>query len=612
MSIIEAPDLVSQIYASKCPATTKSGTEVGLQNRKRRGPPSKVPEPVRKSRRLQEQQLRKQISSTSLNDIGLQHGDPKKQGQLPSPSPSRTPREGSLNPSTAVHHVGIGNRKQKAEPAIKDIQPQPQVFDEPCRKRLHTGNNTVCSASAASDRIHHWILESRWPKMDFEPDPDMDCPPLKRSRPSSSQGKQSDNGTATPSDQKSRDKKSSPYVDPRYQMLMELKKSYMKDSEAGILAVEKKMCKTLLGTKQRIPPDTLFDNRFFRQTCEKIQNKNETRVIRDIALLITPSAEILATREMKRLDYLVESTNAGWNKSIPFEGPRPQPDYSVGFRYSVFSDDQLKRLKLKFNERTYFAATEEIHFPFLTCELKCGNQALDIADRQNAHSMTVAVRGVVELYRNVERAENLHRKILAISISHDHRNVRIYGHYPEIEGPDTRYYRHLIKEFSIANEDGKDRWAAHQFTRNVYNSFVPMHLDRIKSAVDQLPDPTLESFQSTLSNEDAISSQEMAVTSTSSSQEVGSFKKPAPRKVGVVTTELRAMIQRLESKNEQQREDAKQREERLVAQLEQQRKESEQQRKESAQQRKELMQLLSQQGDQLKQLLGHQIAGLGE
>jgi len=499
------------------------------------------------------------------------------------------------------------------------------VFDEPRRKRLHTGNDTICSTSAASDRILHWIHESRWPKIDFKPDPNMDRPPPKRSRSLSSQGEQSDNGTATPSDQKSRAKKSSPYVDLRYQMLLELKKSFMRDSEAGILAAEKGTCKTLVGTEQRIPPDTIFDDRFFRQTCEKIQNKNETRVIRDIALLITPSAEILATRGMEGLEYLVESTNAGWNKSIPFEGPRPQPDYSVGFRYTAFSDDQLKRLNLKFDKRTYFAATEEIHFPFFTCEVKCGNQALDIADRQNAHSMTVAVRGVVELYRNVERAEELHRKILAFSISHDHRNVRIYAHYPEIERLDTRYYRHLIKEFSIANEDGKDRWAAHQFTRNVYDSFVPTHLNRIKSAVDQLPDPALESFQSTLSTEDAISSQETAVKSASSSQEVGSFKKPAPRKAGGMTTELRAMIQRLESKIEQQREDTKQREERLVAQLEQQRRESEQQRRESEQQRREseqqrreseqqrreLMQLLSQQSDQLKQLLRHWTAGAG-
>lgn len=36
--------------------------------------------------------------------------------------------------------------------------------------------------------------------------------------------------------------------------------------------------------------------------------------------------------------------------------------------------------------------------PFLTCEVRYGSQALDIAGRQNAHKMSLAVRGVVEFY----------------------------------------------------------------------------------------------------------------------------------------------------------------------------------------------------------------------
>ena len=43
-------------------------------------------------------------------------------------------------------------------------------------------------------------------------------------------------------------------------------------------------------------------------------------------------------------------------------------------------------------------ATYYMYFPFLTCEVKCGAAALDVADRQNAHSMTLAVRGIVELF----------------------------------------------------------------------------------------------------------------------------------------------------------------------------------------------------------------------
>ena len=39
-----------------------------------------------------------------------------------------------------------------------------------------------------------------------------------------------------------------------------------------------------------------------------------------------------------------------------------------------------------------------MYFPFLTCEVKCGAAALEIADRQNAYSMTLAVRGIVELF----------------------------------------------------------------------------------------------------------------------------------------------------------------------------------------------------------------------
>jgi hypothetical protein len=41
-------------------------------------------------------------------------------------------------------------------------------------------------------------------------------------------------------------------------------------------------------------------------------------------------------------------------------------------------------------------ATYNMYFPFLTCEVKCGAAALDVADRQNVHNMTMAVRGIVD------------------------------------------------------------------------------------------------------------------------------------------------------------------------------------------------------------------------
>jgi hypothetical protein len=184
------------------------------------------------------------------------------------------------------------------------------------------------------------------------------------------------------------------------------------------------------------------------------------------------------------------SNNDGWNNSIPLTKSRPQPDYSVGFRREPFTEDQLKRLEPFVGDLTdssFFMATYYMYFPFITCEVKCGAVALDVADRQNAHSMTLAVRGIVELFRLLNREKELHREILAFSISHDHRTVRIYSHYPVIDGIKTTFYWHPIHEFSFTAMDGKEKWTVYKFTKNVYNIWMPSHLKRICSAIDDLP-----------------------------------------------------------------------------------------------------------------------------
>ena len=125
----------------------------------------------------------------------------------------------------------------------------------------------------------------------------------------------------------------------------------------------------------------------------------------------------------------------------------------------------------------------------------------------------------------------------------------------------TKCYRHPLKGFVIRSENGKERWSAYQFVRNVYDTFVPVHLRRIKSAIDQLPDPALELFQSTVSTEDAESTQDMMTPSASSSQEA-SFKKPATLRRWSVA-ELRAQNEGLMEELKLQRKEANQREDRL-------------------------------------------------
>ena len=75
--------------------------------------------------------------------------------------------------------------------------------------------------------------------------------------------------------------------------------------------------------------------------------------------------------------------------------------------------------------------------------------------------MTVAVRGTVELFRLMKREKEFHREILGFSISHDYETVRIYDHYPGIDGDKTTFYRHPIKKFNITSEEGKDKWASY-------------------------------------------------------------------------------------------------------------------------------------------------------
>ncbi|KAK4243454.1 hypothetical protein C7999DRAFT_44745 [Corynascus novoguineensis] len=419
------------------------------------------------------------------------------------PSPTTSPLPQGLK--APVQSRGR-KRKQLIEHAAK---PSPDPDLDANSKRQ--GTSPLCHAEVAfggpaimrgahkpTDPVAFWAKEGRWPEEQDWPeetsklDLNMDCL-LARKKSLSNLRKRSISATSTtPSDQQLREQKSAPYRDPRYRILLETKGSFMDKSELGIIDESKALCQTLLETAQPEPQDSLFRSDIFESTCRNVEDRNEARVIRDITPLIVPSAELLCTYGASYLRHLIESVNEGWNNSIPLTGIRPQPDYSVGFRRGAFTEDQLARLSpfigdFIAGDQSFFMATYYMYFPFLACEVKCGAAALDIADRQNAHSMTLAVRGIVELFRAVKREDEVNRKILAFSISHDNRSVRIYGHYPVITGKDIRYYRHPIHTFDLTALDGKDRWTAYRFTKNVYDTWMPKHFENICSAIDQLP-----------------------------------------------------------------------------------------------------------------------------
>ncbi|EGC48973.1 conserved hypothetical protein [Histoplasma capsulatum var. duboisii H88] len=456
-------------------------------------------DPVRRSGRLQR---RHRIEDRTV----LYHTGDANQNHPYSPSTSNTPRNDfPENPTVCLlARDRVQKRPREAEkssciPAIKrrrtflasdaDDPTLRETSNQVEEQRDITNWNKV-------DLIRCWCKNNRWPKEYFEAQPGQidNMNHLLAKKKSTASLRRTDSlatGFNTSTDQEPRDGKSAKYRSASYEAILATRGSFMTESELEVTAKSKQICKMLLDEKQTIPKGTIFQNNRFRKAYQKLQGKNESRIVQDISRLIVPSAETLATFGAKTLECLVESVNEQWGSSIVFWGPRPQPDYAVGFSRSAFTEDQLKKLEpfTGYDPDTYssfFMATFYMYFPFLTSEVK-GTAALDIADRQNAHSMTLAVRGVVELFKLVGREDEVNREILAFSISHDSRAVRIYGHYAVIEGSKTSFYRHPIRIFGFTEVEGRDRWTAYTFTRNVYEKWAPDHLKRIRSAIDGIP-----------------------------------------------------------------------------------------------------------------------------
>ncbi|KAL7276744.1 hypothetical protein RUND412_000241 [Rhizina undulata] len=301
--------------------------------------------------------------------------------------------------------------------------------------------------------IEYWTKNNQWPKEYFKPEGDMAYQRLARTKASSSPSKQSESSNETSILHKS----------PMYEVFLAKNYIFMKETYTpGIAEDSEKLCESSLQKDQDVPRESLFSDDMFQLVCQTIESCGEFRITRDIGCLIVPSAENLALYKKKSgynsLKCLAESVNELW-ANIPIVGPCPKPDYS------------LQPYIGKYNDRVYYKGTPSMLFPFLTCEVKSASIPLDVADRQNSHSTVLAMPGVVELFMIEKRQKELHRQILAFSVSHNHREVRIYGHFP--------FYRHLIREFDFTKDGGKNKWTAYKFIVSLFNDWAPTHFKRL-------------------------------------------------------------------------------------------------------------------------------------
>jgi hypothetical protein len=407
----------------------------------------------------------------------------------------------------------------------RDIDTPDYPLDEPSPKRAqklgdqieHPGkriqSSVLCREPTGEDieseqsHISYWATKKIWPRAYYKDDKMHHL--LARKGSGASLGRKRSNpslASFNASDERPREEKSAPYRNPSYPTFLSDDvvnyKSYMEDHELGISDASEKLLKKLLHSAQSPPKDTLFRDDIFRKHLRKLKGKNEPRLLQDLSHLLVPSAEALATLGAHHLDGIVESVNEGWNNCFPITKPRPQPDSGFGYGTSSFSDNQLDKLRPTLGDASfssYFKATYYMYFPFLTKEVKTGAMGLGIADNQNGHSMTVAVRAVVELFKLVGREEELHREIVALAISHDDESVRLYAYYPFIEGDKVTIWRRTASRYYL---DLDTLWRSWTFTTNVYDIFCPMHLKRICSAIDDIsPNLTFSRKSETPSSE---------------------------------------------------------------------------------------------------------------
>ena len=129
--------------------------------------------------------------------------------------------------------------------------------------------------------------------------------------------------------------------------------------------------------------------------------------------------------------------------------------------------------------------------------------------------------------------------------------IKLYGHYPLVNGDKTTFHRYLIRSFDLTEQDGKEKWTSYNFTRKIYDHFAPIILKIIRDAIPHLPEPGSESFMSIANseNESELADLQETTASVSSSQGNERFKRPKlPTKVM-----LQQGMDRLREQLEQQR-----------------------------------------------------------
>ena len=473
------------------------------------------------------------------------------------------------SPPLSFSYSSVQSRKRKqlhSSDALEELNPS---------KRKRAKQNT-CSRSEdlKGDPVKCWVATASWPKTLEDGNAEM--------------GKKGSSERDS-STQSSKRRSSSTHQSVRLQRLAE--NGVKLKSSAALQASSKILCDELLNGDRVpnhfpcYPPDKVGE------VLENVHESNEPMLQRDITPWIVPSARNLYLCGDLKDDYLMEEKEAPWSQCATMGDSQPKPDFTFGLQRKVFTEAGLRSLESNASPDRPFMFTHRLCFPFLVCEAKTGHEGMEKADRQNLHSGSLAVRAIFRLFeaafgKDDIRVKKLDGQVLVFTVSHNNRIVNLYGHYAVADDKAEHgliFSRYDIDLFSLTMHDGRDRFKAYNFVRNLYDEFAPQHLKRIQDAVACLPAPASQTGLSFAASEIGLEE--------SNPQDDDVFSRPSESASASQKKEMVKLLQQLleqkkdsqekekkwEQQLEQQRKDSQEKEKKWEQQLEQQRKDSTQQ-----------------------------------
>lgn len=361
--------------------------------------------------------------------------------------------------------------------------------------------------------------------------------------------------------------------------------------EESVSNQSKTLCISLQEIKLKSITPTIFPKEDIRKVLENCQFRNKAFINREVTQFLVPPIMSLYFGGADYLEHVLDEVNTNWNGRCTSTGTQICPDLAIGFGSSAFTLVEIDKLNYYAATNNWTRFTEIMYFPFLMCEVRCGDQNLDTAENQNMHSSSVAIRALLRIeqeadkYRLEKRMARLNGRILVFSISHNHREARLYGHYALIHDEQWTYHRYCVNIFFIlTNRD--DILVMHNFVQNLFRMYQPELAQQLKDALAALPMPGQVSSPT--------GGMTLAINNSqkrSPGRDANGFAIP-----GVPVSTLRSgdsaakqqidrLTQQLEQQRQQQREREAEMDERQKEEMEQHKERMEQQQQQMEQQR---------------------------